>query len=202
MNITLVVAQAGIVGAYIILHLWRHEAMNVGAVVAIFQYLLMISQVFYDAAAIYGRLMQRHTDLHSVDGLLEDHARVGRTPSATKAKNWQALEIEHLSFTHHEGEDILHHLRNVRFTIAPGKKIALVGASGAGKTTLLTLLRGLYEAQHVKLALDGAAHKTLAPLAEFTTLVPQDSEIFENTVLYNLTLGTLVPEGFCIRRCA
>ena len=43
-------------------------------------------------------------------------------------------------------------LRNVSFTIAPGEKLALVGANGAGKTTLIKLLSRLYdptEGQHL-----------------------------------------------------
>ena len=79
-------------------------------------------------------------------------------------------------------------------TIRAGQKIALVGSSGSGKTTLLTLLRGLYDAQNVALSVDGDIFTTLAPLSGFTTLVPQDSEVFENTVRYNLTLGIRVPE--------
>ncbi len=43
--------------------------------------------------------------------------------------------------------------------------------------------------------IDGDAFNSLAPLSGFTTLVPQDSEIFENTVLYNLTLGIDIPES-------
>ena len=60
---------------------------------------------------------------------------------------------------------------------------------------MLTLLRGLYEPQRVTLDLDGKAFTSLAPLAGFTTLVPQDAEIFENTVRYNLTLGLNLPEA-------
>ena len=55
-------------------------------------------------------------------------------------------------------------------------------------------MRGLYQAQQVKVSVDGVDSETLLPLAGFTTLVPQDSEIFENTVLYNVTLATDVPE--------
>lgn len=193
-NIVLVVTQVGIVSAYIVLHLWRHEALAVGTVVAIFQYLLMISQVFYDACQAYGTLMQRHTDVHTVDGLIADHARLVRSVATENRQDWQNIHVRNLSFTHHEGEDTLHHLRGVDLAIGARQKIALVGSSGSGKTTLLTLLRGLYETQRVQLAIDEYEFESLAPLAGLTTLVPQDSEIFENTILYNLTLGTEVPE--------
>jgi len=194
-NILLVVTQAAIVGAYISLHLMRHQPLVIGTVVAIFQYLLMISQVFYDAANYYGTLMQRHTDVHTVDELIADHARLAVPASASAARTWRELRIEGLTFTHQEGEDRLHTLRDINLTIAARQKVALIGQSGSGKTTLLTLMRGLYEAPHVRLRLDDHDYESLLPLSGFTTLVPQDSEIFENTVLYNLTLGTEVSEA-------
>ncbi len=194
-NTLLVAAQAGIVGGYIAFHMWAHETLAIGSIVAIFQYLLMINQVFYDAAQIYGRLMQRHTDVHGVDGLIHDHARLqGAGLLAAPKPDWSKIEIKHLNFTHREGEDVLHHLRDVNLTIKSGQKIALIGFSGSGKTTLLTLLRGLYEPAHVNLVIDGVPLQNLSPLGGFTTLVPQDSEIFENTVRYNLTLDTEVSE--------
>jgi ABC-type multidrug transport system fused ATPase/permease subunit len=192
-NILLVMTQAGIVGSYIALHEWRHEALAVGTVVAIFQYLLMISQVFYDGATVYARLMQRHTDIRTVDSLIEDHARLVQAKPVAPPQ-WHSIQISQLNFTHHEGEDVLHHLAGIDLTIKAGQKIALIGSSGSGKTTLLTLLRGLYEAPGAKLNIDGIAYEGLAPLSGFTTLVPQDSEIFENTVRYNLTLGTQVSD--------
>jgi len=194
-NILLIAAQAGIVGGYIAFHMWKNETLAIGSIVAIFQYLLMINQVFYDAAQVYGRLMQRHTDMHGMDELIEDHARLQEmAPSKPIKPEWQKIEIRDLNFTHREGEDVLHHLRDVNLTIRPGEKIALIGFSGSGKTTLLTLLRGLYDAAHVRMTIDGVLFETLTPLSNFTTLVPQDSEIFENTVRYNLTLDTEVSE--------
>ncbi len=193
-NILLVITQAGIVGAYIALHLWRQEPLVIGSVVAIFQYLLMISQVFYDGATVYGRLMQRHTDLRTVDQLIRDHGKLAAAVPSGPIRPWRDIRIEGLTFTHHEGEDVLHTLRDVGLSIAARQKIALIGHSGSGKTTLLTLLRGLYETQQARLQVDDNFYQGLAPLAAFTTLVPQDSEIFEDTILYNLTMGTEVPE--------
>ena len=131
--------------------------------------------------------------MSGIDGLLADYDRLAPAQAqVAPPAPWQRLAILDLNFTHQEGEDVLHHLRHVSLSIAAGQKIALIGSSGSGKTTLLTLLRGLYEARNVTLDIDGVTHASLAPLAGFTTLIPQDAEIFENTVGYNLTLGTAV----------
>ena len=81
-----------------------------------------------------------------------------------------------------------HHL-NVSLDLARGRRIALVGTSGSGKSTLLRLLRGLHDADGGTLTVDGATYQGVAPLADLSTLVPQDPEIFENTIRYNITCG-------------
>ncbi|MGE3622517.1 MAG: ABC transporter ATP-binding protein [Bdellovibrionales bacterium] len=193
-NFLLVFSQGAIVGAYVAAHLWTNEALALGSVVAIFQYLHMISQLFFSGMITYEELMYRHIDTRGVDGLLADHAKLAGTQALQSGSVWRDIRIENLTFTHQEGEEALHTLSHVNLGIKAGQKIALIGESGSGKTTLLTLMRGLYQAQQVQLAIDGRTHDSLAPLASFTTLIPQDSEIFENTIFYNLTLGTDVPD--------
>jgi len=46
-------------------------------------------------------------------------------------------------------------LRNINFQLAPGEKVALIGANGAGKTTLVKLLARLYEPTAGRILLDG-----------------------------------------------
>jgi ABC-type multidrug transport system fused ATPase/permease subunit len=193
-NLLLIGAQAGIIGAYVGFGLAKGDALALGSVVAIFQYLLSINLQFFQGMLTYGDLLYQHTDVRGVDGLLADHARLGESAATHAARSWRRIDIEELTFTHDEGEDALHHLRGIRMGIEAGQKVALIGSSGSGKTTLLTLLRGLYDAQRVRMEIDGEKFDNLQPLSGFTTLVPQDAEIFENTVLYNLTLGTEVPD--------
>jgi len=191
-NMLLVGVQMGIVGAYIVFHMAKDQAIALGAVVAIFQYLLTIMQQFFQGSLTFEQQLYYSIDVHGVDQLLADHERLGITRSVAGERPWKEIKIENLIFTHHEGEDALNHLRNVGLTIRAGQKIAFVGASGSGKTTFLTLMRGLYNAQSVDLKIDDETFTTLAPLSGFTTLIPQESEVFENTVFYNLTFGTHV----------
>jgi ABC-type multidrug transport system fused ATPase/permease subunit len=114
------------------------------------------------------------------------------------------MELKNLCFSHAAAADgkaapqSLHHL-NLR--IERGKKIALIGTSGSGKSTLLSLLRGLYApAPGAELLVDGKTH-ALDCLNETVTLFPQEPEIFENTIAYNVTLGLSVPEEAIMQVC-
>jgi ATP-binding cassette, subfamily B, bacterial len=65
----------------------------------------------------------------------------------------QGIEFKNVGFRYPGREEWA--LRGVNLSIAPGEKIALVGANGAGKTTLIKLLTRLYDPTEGQILLDG-----------------------------------------------
>lgn len=53
------------------------------------------------------------------------------------------LQCQSLGRTYRDGDHSVDVLKNIQFALAPGEKVAVVGASGSGKSTLLNLLGGL-----------------------------------------------------------
>ncbi len=82
-------------------------------------------------------------------------------------------------------------LEDLSFRIAPGERVALVGATGAGKTTVLKLLTRLYDPDQGRILLDGVDLRDhrLSQLRSRVALVPQDVFLFEGTILENIRLG-------------
>lgn len=82
-------------------------------------------------------------------------------------------------------------LQSLNFEIAPGEKLALVGASGGGKTTLVQLLLGFYEASK------GQVYYNDVPITEIgqsvvranVATVLQHPALFNQSIRFNLTLG-------------
>jgi len=89
----------------------------------------------------------------------------------------------------YRGEDWV--VRDVSFTIAPGERVALVGATGSGKSTLASLLLRFYEPGRGVIRVDGR------PLAEWSRhalrarigLVLQEPFLFSGTIEENLRFG-------------
>ncbi|MEW6776579.1 MAG: ABC transporter ATP-binding protein [Bdellovibrionota bacterium] len=81
-------------------------------------------------------------------------------------------------------------LREISFRIAPGERVAVVGATGAGKTTLVSLLTRFYDYQGGSIRLDGRDIREI-PRGEIRSrvgVVQQDVFLFSGTLLENLFL--------------
>ncbi len=107
------------------------------------------------------------------------------------------IEVRGLSFGYGE-ENILDQLN---LTIAPGEKIAVVGASGGGKSTLVQLLLGLYTPQAGTISFGGATQQEigLETIRENVAVVLQHPALFNDTVRANLTMGRERSDEACWR---
>ncbi len=65
------------------------------------------------------------------------------------------IDIENLGKSVQVGDEALHILADVSFSVNPGESVAIVGSSGSGKSTLLGLLAGLDVPSHGRVLLDG-----------------------------------------------
>lgn len=79
----------------------------------------------------------------------------------------------------------------VSLSVEPGQSIALVGPSGSGKSTILKLLMRLYDVNSGSILLDGIDTRDLqqASLRAAVAVVPQDTVLFNDTLLSNIAYG-------------
>jgi ATP-binding cassette subfamily B protein len=100
-----------------------------------------------------------------------------------------AVGVEAVTFTY-PGTDSPT-LRDLRFHLAPGQKLAVVGASGAGKTTLTKLLVRFYDPDRGRITLDGVdlREMTLSDLRRNVAAVLQETLVFDGTIRDNILWG-------------
>ncbi len=98
------------------------------------------------------------------------------------------VQFQNVSFAYQQRPVI----KNVSFTAEPGEIIAFVGPSGSGKTTLLNLLLRFYTVDSGVILIDDfpVNEVTLTSLRRNIALVPQDTFLFDGTVLENIGYGS------------
>lgn len=175
----------GLIFYYITAQKHAGATIMIGTVALIFQYLGQLMSSFWFYTGDYESVIHQQTDFEAITPIL---TAAGTLPpaEATRLAHWHKLLVHPLCFSYDEAKL---QLRDVSLCLARKRKIALIGESGCGKSTLLQLLRGLNETPNARLTVDDDRSMSLSVLAETTTLIPQEPEIFENTIRHNITMG-------------
>ena len=100
------------------------------------------------------------------------------------------VEFRRVSFGYESDQRVLDGLN---FTVKPGERIALVGASGGGKSTLVSLLLRLYDPWEGQIRIDGhdLREYKIESLRRQISIVLQDSVLFAASVRDNIAYGCL-----------
>jgi ABC-type multidrug transport system fused ATPase/permease subunit len=103
------------------------------------------------------------------------------------------LEVDSLGYAYESDVPLLDDLT---FDVAPGRTVALVGATASGKSTLTYLLTRLFDPEEGSVRVNGVDLRDLAhgELASAVSVVGQTAFLFDDTVRGNVTLGADVPD--------
>jgi ABC-type transport system involved in Fe-S cluster assembly fused permease/ATPase subunit len=138
---------------------------------------------------VYREIKQALLDLDRMFRLLAEHREVEDRPGARELPPGPAtVEFRHVDFYYERARQILH---DVSFTIAAGHRVAVVGHSGSGKSTIARLLYRFYDVAAGAIFVNGADTREVqqASLRAAIGIVPQDTVLFNDTILYNIRYG-------------
>jgi ABC-type transport system involved in Fe-S cluster assembly fused permease/ATPase subunit len=98
------------------------------------------------------------------------------------------IRFENVRFAYDPERTILDGLS---FEVPAGKMLAIVGPSGAGKSTISRILLRFYDVAGGRVTIDGHDIRdvTQASLRAQIGVVPQDTVLFNDTILYNIQYG-------------
>ncbi len=162
--------------------------IKIGTLYILYGYLTHVGDTFYRFASLYGNIVRYSSQLENAIPIDEEFNKVKVESQDKLPQNWNEIKLKNVSFKHNKGQSMLH-LENVDFQFKRGQRIAFMGTSGSGKSTMLALLRGLVKAQSGKLLVDGREiDGGFDKIKHTITLIPQDPEIFNNTIKYNITM--------------
>jgi ATP-binding cassette, subfamily C, bacterial len=166
-----------------------YSGLSIGEMLAVFGYLwymmspvqeiLGIQQAFYAAQGALQRINQL--------AALQREPQYLQRLNPFAGKTTVGVAIDDLYFAYRD-EPVLN---GIKLQVAPGEKVALVGASGGGKSTLAQVLIGLYPPQRGMVYFDGAAMNEigLPTVREHVATVLQHPAILNASIRANLTLG-------------
>lgn len=165
--------------------------ITAGSLVAFLVYAINISNPIKRIARVLGSIQKALAAAERVFYIMDLTDTIPQKPGAITLPSVEGnVEFRHVSFAYNKGETILH---DVSFSAKPGQAIALVGPSGAGKSTVASLLPRFYDVTEGAIFVDGhdVRDVTLASLREQVGIVPQETNLFNDTVYNNILYGRL-----------
>ena len=167
------------------------ESLTFGALVAFIQYTNRFFLPIRDLGAKYTVMQWAMASAERIFGLL-DRAPAIVSPEGSRPRPARsgspAIELDSVWFAYGGDEWVL---RDCSFSVAPGERVAIVGATGEGKTTCARLLNRSYDVRQGRVLVDGVDVREwdLASLRRHVGIIFQDSVLFAGTIEENLRLG-------------
>jgi ATP-binding cassette subfamily B protein len=157
-----------------------------------------LSQVWNEVAAAAGSA-GRIAELLAVKARIVAPPRPVAMPSPARG----AIEFRHVAFAYPGAPDA-RVIDDLSFSVAPGERVAIVGASGAGKSTVFQLIMRFYDCEEGEIRIDGVDVRTADPkdLRARIAPVPQDVSIFGATVAENIAYGRAEVSEVAIEQAA
>jgi len=167
-----------------------YSDLSVGLMLAVFSYLWVMVTPIQDIINFQYVLSTAKAACKRIESIyaMEQEPEIVEKHNPFEKKHAIDIEVKKLSFSYQEGKKIL---TNINMHFNAGLKIAIVGASGSGKTTLSNILVGFYPLDEGEVFYGGVSNKALklSTIRENIHLILQNPKLFNDTMLFNLTLG-------------
>ena len=166
-----------------------HGAVGIGTLVAFKEYLHRFFVPLRDFSQKYAVMQSAMSSAERIFQLLDAPVLIESPKNAVVPKPFRGEVIfDNVWFHYKPGDPVL---KGVSFRVAPGEKVAVVGATGSGKTTTIKLLNRFYDIQQGSIKVGGVDVREwdLQALRRHIGVVLQDVFLFSGDVRGNLALG-------------
>lgn len=167
----------------------RDGILSLGDFILINQFMIQLFLPLGFLGFVFREIKGSMANIEKMFELLAQRPRITDAPGAGELILREGgIRFENISFGYSPQREILH---KVSFAVAPGQKVAVVGASGSGKSTLVKLLFRFYDPDAGNILVDGQdiSQVTQASLRRAIGIVPQDTVLFNDSIVENVRYG-------------
>lgn len=167
--------------------------MTIGDLAMVNGLLFQLAMPLGFLGSVYREVRQALLDMQSMFAIMACDPSVKNGSNAVPlsiSKENASIEFRNVNFGYQNSKPILNDLS---FIVPPGKKVAIVGGSGSGKSTIIRLLFRFFEPASGEILIGGKNIKDvdIDSLRKCMAVVPQDSVLFHDTIMYNLHYGDM-----------
>jgi ATP-binding cassette subfamily B protein len=169
--------------------LWQQHTISAGDVVLVCTLGISVLSATRDLAVALVDVTQHMARLsESLSTLLVPHQLRDMPEAVPLVHKGAEVAFEDLHFKYPGGRKVF---KGLSLNIRPGERVGLIGPSGGGKSTLVTLLQRFYDVDGGRILIDGQdiAHVTQNSLRQAISTVPQDTALFNRSLLENIRYG-------------
>lgn len=173
-----------LLGAYLV----YYKTISVGSLIFSFSLSELAYSSLYRLSRVYDRFEEGREGISRLINLFNATDDIENKDEGIVAKNIKGeIEFQNVFFSYQDNK--LQALDEVSFKIKAGSVVALVGPSGGGKTTVAKMIYRHYDPKQGSVLLDGENLKdyNLRSFRKFFAIVPQEVEIFDLSVLENIS---------------
>lgn len=187
---TLVTAAMLIVGTLLMINQQLTVGQFIAAEIVILTVLTSVEKLIVNLDSVYDVLTAVEKIEQVTDKESEQQGTLLFNPQQNKGIE---VKIQHLSFGYTRTDKVVN---NISAVVAPGEKVCIKGKDGSGKSTLLRLLTGMYDGYEGSILLNGIPLKNynLQQLRQHIGVMISQQDIFEGTLLENITMGLQNPD--------
>ncbi len=165
-----------------------YDSLSIGLMLAVYSYLWFMMTPIQDIISIQYSYFAAKAALDRINQTLTLQKEPKFPHIQNPFENPVKIEIQNISFKYNESDWTL---KNTSAIIHPNKITALIGASGGGKTTLAKIIAGFFIPNEGDIVYNGVSFKEIGldKIRENVSLILQETRLFNDTLLFNLTLG-------------